>query len=160
MPANGGHGISRCSGRELLPKPPLQSLEIAHFAFPGDHGNVTELANSLNDASISHSVVFEFLEPEGSVPLRNRCALTTGMGVPEATVNEHDPSTAAICDVRRSRQVTVVDAKSAAHPVKEAANELLGLRIALPDASQAFGGRRVDDESTAGSRTREDALDV
>src|SRR5688572_12134901 len=65
-------------------------LEIPlDIALPNRGDSVAERLKSGNVGSIPLLVGFELLQPEGSIPLRNGCAMAPVVMVPEAAVHEY-----------------------------------------------------------------------
>ena len=116
---------------------------IFGFAFPNDENIPAELAEPTLNSSVSFHVVENFRLPIIRSGLRIRRSLAAGMTVPKATMNENNLSPARKYEVRRSGQISTVQAKSITESMSQTANAHFRDRVLAANSGHQRASFRI-----------------
>lgn len=109
-------------------------------ALPDDERPVAHQPKLPNHTGIPAAIVCELPQPEVGVPFWNRRLVTPPVVVPETAVHEYCPAVCPVRNIRRARQILVLNPVVQAYLPEHVAENLLWTRVQPANASQPDGG--------------------
>jgi hypothetical protein len=119
--------------------------QLLGLAFPHDDDAITLLAERGLYACVARDVCIKFRQPETTIAGRGRSSAAARMAMPEAAVHEDGPLATSVCDVRRAREVAIVNPEAMAERMENSPHGQFGGCSMLSDSTEPSRCLCVDD---------------